>query len=130
MVSLVKQVASTTNSAVGDGTNCATVLTQAIFTEGGKSVAAGVNVMRLTSNDKYIRRNYTGERDIGELIATAMEKVGKEGIITVVDGNTLFNELEVVEGMKLGRGYISPYFVTNTMLQKCPEIRESTDIYS
>ncbi|KAL4585565.1 hypothetical protein LXL04_010188 [Taraxacum kok-saghyz] len=81
MVLLVKQVASATNSAVGDGTNCATVLTQAIFKEGGKSVVAGVNVMHLRSNDKYTRRNYT-------------------------DGNTLFNELEVVEGMKLGRGYI------------------------
>ncbi|KAL4560049.1 hypothetical protein LXL04_032197 [Taraxacum kok-saghyz] len=141
---LVKQVASATNSAAGDGTTCATVLTQAIFTEGCKSVAAGVNVMDLRSGinmavDAVITDlksravmistpeeitqvatiSANGEREIGELIARAMEKVGKEGVITVADGNTLFNELEVVEGMKLGRGYISPYFVTNTMTQKC-----------
>ncbi|KAI3737708.1 hypothetical protein L2E82_27718 [Cichorium intybus] len=141
---LVKQVASATNSAAGDGTTCATVLTQAIFTEGCKSVAAGVNVMDLRSGinmavDAVIADlksravmistpeeitqvatiSANGEREIGELIARAMEKVGKEGVITVADGNTLYNELEVVEGMKLGRGYISPYFVTNTMTQKC-----------
>ncbi|KAI3512533.1 hypothetical protein L1887_19849 [Cichorium endivia] len=141
---LVKQVASATNSAAGDGTTCATVLTQAIFTEGCKSVAAGVNVMDLRSGinmavDAVITDlksravmistpeeitqvatiSANGEREIGELIARAMEKVGKEGVITVADGNTLYNELEVVEGMKLGRGYISPYFVTNTMTQKC-----------
>ncbi|CAI9267570.1 unnamed protein product [Lactuca saligna] len=141
---LVKQVASATNSAAGDGTTCATVLTQAIFTDGCKSVAAGVNVMDLRSGinmaiDAVIADlksravmistpeeitqvatiSANGEREIGELIARAMEKVGKEGVITVADGNTLYNELEVVEGMKLGRGYISPYFVTNTMTQKC-----------
>ncbi|CAI9267565.1 unnamed protein product [Lactuca saligna] len=139
-----KMVASATNSAAGDGTTCATVLTQAIFTEGCKSVAAGVNVMDLRSGinmaiDAVIADlksravmistpeeitqvatiSANGEREIGELIARAMEKVGKEGVITVADGNTLYNELEVVEGMKLGRGYISPYFVTNTMTQKC-----------
>ncbi|KAM7471827.1 hypothetical protein LguiA_010010 [Lonicera macranthoides] len=141
---LVKQVASATNSAAGDGTTCATVLTQAIFTEGCKSVAAGVNVMDLRSGismaiDAVIADlksrslmistqeeitqvatiSANGEREIGELIARAMEKVGKEGVITVADGNTLDNELEVVEGMKLGRGYISPYFVNDKKTQKC-----------
>ncbi|KAK9069715.1 hypothetical protein SSX86_010109 [Deinandra increscens subsp. villosa] len=142
--SLVKQVANATNSAAGDGTTCATVLTQAIFNEGCKSVAAGVNVMDLRSGinmavnaviadlknqalmistpeeiTQVATISANGEREIGELIARAMEKVGKEGVITVADGNTLDNELEVVEGMKLGRGYISPYFVTDTKTQKC-----------
>nr|GEV31054.1 chaperonin CPN60-like 2, mitochondrial [Tanacetum cinerariifolium] len=141
---LVKQVASATNSVAGDGTTCATVLTQAIFTEGCKSVAAGVNVMDLRSGitmavnaviadlksqavmistpeeiTQVATISANGEREIGELIAKAMEKVGKDGVITVADGNTLDNELEVVEGMKLGRGYISPYFVTDTKTQKC-----------
>ncbi|MCD9642700.1 hypothetical protein HAX54_029608, partial [Datura stramonium] len=141
---LVKQVANATNSVAGDGTTCATVLTQAIFTEGSKAVAAGVSVMDLRnginmavdavvadlksravmiSTPEEITQVGTisanGEREIGELIARAMEKVGKEGVITVSDGNTLDNELEVVEGMKLGRGYISPYFVTDEKTQKC-----------
>ncbi|KAE9616198.1 hypothetical protein Lal_00017584 [Lupinus albus] len=141
---LVKQVAKATNTAAGDGTTCATVLTQAILTEGCKSVAAGVNVMDLRSGiNKAVDAVITdlknralmistpeeitqvgtisanGERDIGELIARAMEKVGKEGVITVADGNTLDNELEVVEGMKLTRGYISPYFITDQKTQKC-----------
>ncbi|XP_031263452.1 chaperonin CPN60-like 2, mitochondrial [Pistacia vera] len=141
---LVKQVASATNTAAGDGTTCATVLTQAILTEGCKFVAAGVNVMDLRSGiniavDAVISDlkgkaqmistpeeitqvatiSANGECEIGELIARAMEKVGKEGVITVADGNTLDNELEVVEGMKLGRGYISPYFITDQKTQKC-----------
>ncbi|OIW17172.1 hypothetical protein TanjilG_18127 [Lupinus angustifolius] len=141
---LVKQVAKATNTAAGDGTTCATVLTQAILTEGCKSVAAGVNVMDLRSGiNKAVDAVITdlksrtlmistpeeitqvgtisanGERDIGELIARAMEKVGKEGVITVADGNTLDNELEVVEGMKLTRGYISPYFITDQKTLKC-----------
>ncbi|KAJ1420312.1 TCP-1-like chaperonin intermediate domain superfamily [Sesbania bispinosa] len=141
---LVKQVAKATNTAAGDGTTCATVLTQAILTEGCKSIAAGVNVMDLRnginravdavitdlksralmiSTPEEITQVGTisanGERDIGELIARAMEKVGKEGVITVADGNTLDNELEVVEGMKLTRGYISPYFITDQKTQKC-----------
>ncbi|KAL4585026.1 hypothetical protein LXL04_009639 [Taraxacum kok-saghyz] len=115
------KIASATNSAVGDGTNCATVLTQVKFTEGCKSVAAGVNVMHLRNGINMVvdavitdlkcrvimtstPEEITQVRDIGELIATAMKKLGKEEIITVVNGNTLFNELEVVEGMKLGRG--------------------------
>lgn len=141
---LVKQVASATNTAAGDGTTCATVLTQAILMEGCKSIATGVNVMDLRkginmavdaviselksralmiSTPEEIKQVATisanGEGEIGDLIARAMEKVGKEGVITVADGKTFDNELEVVEGMKLGRGYISPYFVTDQKTQKC-----------
>ncbi|XP_074268199.1 chaperonin CPN60-like 2, mitochondrial [Silene latifolia] len=141
---LVKQVAKATNTAAGDGTTCATVLTQAILVEGCKSIAAGVNAMDLRtginmavdaavsnlksravmiSTPEEITQVATisanGEREIGELIARAMEKVGKEGVITVADGNTLDNELEVVEGMKLARGYISPYFITDVKTQIC-----------
>ncbi|KAM3245920.1 chaperonin CPN60-like 2, mitochondrial [Capsicum annuum] len=141
---LVKQVANATNSVAGDGTTCATVLTQAIFIEGCKAVAAGVSVMDLRSGinmavdavvadlksravmistpeeiTQVATISANGEHEIGELIARAMEKVGKEGVITVADGNTLDNDLEVVEGMKLGRGYISPYFVTDEKTQKC-----------
>ncbi|XP_073283761.1 chaperonin CPN60-2, mitochondrial [Primulina huaijiensis] len=142
--SLVKQVANATNEVAGDGTTCATVLTRAIFAEGCKSVAAGMNAMdlrrgismavdsvvtnlksraRMISTSEEIAQVGTisanGDREIGELIAKAMEKVGKEGVITIQDGKTLFNELEVVEGMKLDRGYISPYFITNQKNQKC-----------
>ncbi|XP_074566703.1 chaperonin CPN60-2, mitochondrial-like [Curcuma longa] len=142
--SLVKQVANATNDVAGDGTTCATILTRAIFAEGCKSVAAGMNAMdlrrgitmavdavvtylksraRRISTSEEIAQVGTisanGEREIGELIAKAMEKVGKEGVITVSDGKTLLNELEVVEGMKLERGYISPYFITDQKTQKC-----------
>ncbi|KAE8709360.1 Chaperonin CPN60-2 [Hibiscus syriacus] len=138
------KVANATNDVAGDGTTCATVLTRAIFVEGCKSVAAGMNAMdlrrgitmavdavvtnlksraRMISTSEEIAQVGTisanGEREIGELIAKAMEKVGKEGVITIADGKTLDNELEVVEGMKLDRGYISPYFITNQKNQKC-----------
>ncbi|GMN36979.1 hypothetical protein TIFTF001_006453 [Ficus carica] len=130
---LVKQVAKATNAVAGDGTTCATVLTQAILTEGCKSIAAGANVMDLRSGIKMAVDAVITDlksralmistpeeiSQIGELIARAMEKVGKEGVITVADGNTLDNELEVVEGMKLARGYISPYFITDQKTQKC-----------
>eukprot|EP00238_Polyblepharides_amylifera_P003787 CAMPEP_0196584178 /NCGR_PEP_ID=MMETSP1081-20130531/46037_1 /TAXON_ID=36882 /ORGANISM="Pyramimonas amylifera, Strain CCMP720" /LENGTH=578 /DNA_ID=CAMNT_0041905301 /DNA_START=115 /DNA_END=1851 /DNA_ORIENTATION=+ len=141
---LVKQVANTTNDVAGDGTTTATVLTRAIFSEGCKAVAAGMNpmdlkrgiekavaavVLDLKSKAKMISTteeiaqvgtiSANGDSQIGELIARAMEKVGKEGVITVAEGKTLENELEVVEGMKFDRGYISPYFSTNPKTQKC-----------
>ncbi|KAL2899564.1 Chaperonin CPN60-like 2 mitochondrial [Bienertia sinuspersici] len=120
------------------------LLETAILVEGCKSIATGVNAMDLRSginmavdavvSDLKSRAvmistpeeitqvatiSANGEREIGELIARAMEKVGKEGVITVSDGNTLDDELEVVEGMKLARGYISPYFITDQKFQKC-----------
>ena len=141
--SLVKQVASATNDVAGDGTTTATVLTRAILVEGLRSVAAGLNPMdlkrginsavdhvigelkgraKMISTPEEISQVGTisanGDVAIGELIARAMEKVGKEGVITVQDGKTLENELEVVEGMKFDRGYISPYFVTDQKTMK------------
>uniref|UniRef100_A0A452ZPQ8 Uncharacterized protein n=1 Tax=Aegilops tauschii subsp. strangulata TaxID=200361 RepID=A0A452ZPQ8_AEGTS len=142
--SLVKQVADATNKAAGDGTTCATVLTQAILTEGCKAVAAGVNVMDLRKGinkaisavsahlkskawmidspdeiNQVATISANGEKEIGDLISKAMGIVGKDGVITIADGKTLDNELEAVQGMKLTRGYISPYFVTDQKTQKC-----------
>lgn len=140
---LVKTVASKTNDVAGDGTTTATVLARAIFREGCKAVAAGMNPMdvkrgmdqavkivledlgnqaTMIESPEKIRSVATiaanGDVMIGDLITKAFEKVGKDGTITVSDGKTLEHELEVVEGMKLDRGYISPYFITNVKAQK------------
>jgi chaperonin GroEL len=135
---MVKEVASKTSDNAGDGTTTATVLAQAIVTEGFKYVAAGLNPMDLkrgidkavtaateelkklskpTTTSKEIAQvgaiSANSDTDIGQIIANAMEKVGKEGVITVEDGKSLQNELDVVEGMQFDRGYLSPYFINN-----------------
>ena len=135
---MVREVASKTNDNAGDGTTTATVLAQAIVVEGMKFVAAGMNPMDLkrgidkavecaVAELKKISKPVTttkeiaqvgsisanSDHEIGEIIAEAMEKVGKEGVITVEDGKSLKNELDVVEGMQFDRGYLSPYFITN-----------------
>ncbi|MBT3533091.1 MAG: chaperonin GroEL, partial [Rhodospirillaceae bacterium] len=135
---MLREVASKTNEVAGDGTTTATVLAHAIVREGAKSVAAGMNPMDLRrgvnlavetvvdalekSSKKISGRkevaqvgaiSANGETEIGEMIATAMEKVGNEGVITVEEAQSLDTELEVVEGMQFDRGYLSPYFITN-----------------
>lgn len=136
---MLKEVASKTADVAGDGTTTATVLAQAIVREGHKAIATGINPMDLKrgidaavtnavehlhnlsrpcSDNKSIRQVATVSAnwndDIGEIIAKAMERVGRDGVITVEEGKSLHNELEVVEGMQFDRGYLSPYFVTNT----------------
>jgi len=135
---MVKEVASKTNEIAGDGTTTATVLAQKIVSEGVKSVAAGMNPMDLKrgidkateavvaalqkssqpcKNTAAIAQVGTisanSDSSVGDIIAEAMEKVGKEGVITVEEGSTLENELDVVEGMQFDRGYLSPYFINN-----------------
>jgi chaperonin GroEL len=136
---MVREVASKTSDRVGDGTTTATVLAQAIVREGAKAVAAGVNPMdlkrgidraiealvgdieqnskKITSNDEIAQVatiSANGDAEIGRFLADAMKKVGNDGVITVEEAKSLQTELEVVEGMQFDRGYISPYFVTNT----------------
>lgn len=135
---LLQEVASKTNESAGDGTTSATVLGRAIFTESVKNVAAGCNPMDLRRGTQaaveavvdFLQKNKkeittseeiaqvatisaNGDAHIGKLLASAMEKVGKEGVITVKEGKTLEDELEVTEGMRFDRGFISPYFVTD-----------------
>ena len=135
---MVRDVANKTNDMAGDGTTTATLLTQAIATEGMKSVAAGMNPMDLKrgvdlatdaivgelqkkskaiKTDKEVAQVGTiasnGDTEVGKMISDAMQKVGKEGVITVEEAKSLDTELDVVEGMMFDRGYLSPYFVTN-----------------
>ena len=136
---MVKEVASKTNDEAGDGTTTATVLAQAIAREGCKYVSAGMNPMDLKrgidtaiekvieeikKNSKKVKTNEeiaqvgtisaNGEKEIGDMISQAMQKVGNEGVITVEEAKGLQTELDVVEGMQFDRGFLSPYFITNS----------------
>ena len=135
----MKQVAEKTNTLAGDGTTTATLLTRELFKEGCKAVAAGMNPMdlrrginkaveivvgelkkmstKITTNEQVAHVatiSANNDKELGKLIADLFARVGKSGAITVEEGKTLKNEIEFVEGLKFDRGYMSPYFATNT----------------
>ena len=141
---MVREVASKTNDEAGDGTTTATVLAQSIVREGAKAVAAGMNPMdlkrgvdlavqaviadvkkrskKVSTNDEIAQVgtiSANGDTEVGSMIASAMERVGNEGVITVEEAKSLHSELDVVEGMQFDRGYTSPYFVTNSDKMTC-----------